>query len=170
MSRLAGEWWVLALNHARSNADDALATERAALETEIRAFDRDQEVFLAEAAALREQMSSANHEAQLAAAQTAELQRLARRLEEQIEEVGHQRDVALTQAVAQRARADALEGQLGSFRDLPAALEAAIRSSASGPDTRKSRSNNKVAASAKGDPRKPTSRPKPRHQRTEVAE
>ena len=77
---------------------------------------------------------------------------------------------ASREAVAQRARADALEGQLGSFRDLPAALEAAIRSSASGPDTRKSRSNNKVAASAKGDPRKPTSRPKPRHQRTEVAE
>lgn len=257
ISRLAGEWWVLALNHARNNADDALATERAALETEIRAVDRDREAFLAEAAALREQMSSASHEAQLAAAQTVELQRLVRRLEEQLEEVGHQRDVALDQAadgeigrqaleariqslqdaaqgereslgshvravedralaeidrarqetkeiqarlvaasrqsaatekslrelielanskaleasreaVAQRARADALEGQLGSFRDLPAVLEAAIRSSTSGPGTRKSRSKNNTAASEKGEPR--TSRPKPRHQRTKVSE
>lgn len=147
-------------------------------------------------------MSSANHKVQLAAAQTTELQRLTRRLEAQLEEVGHQRDVALAQAadgevgrqaleariqslqdaaqaereslsshvravedralceidrarskafeasrdaLAQRARAEALEGQLGALRDLPAALEAAIRSSAD-PVARKSRSRGKATA------------------------
>lgn len=156
----------MALNHARSNAGDALATGRLALENDSRAVERDREAFLAEAAVLREQMSSANHKVQLAAAQTTELQRLTRRLEAQLEEVGHQRDVALAQAAdgevgrqaleariqslqdaaqAERARAEALEGQLGALRDLPAALEAAIRSSA-GPVARKSRSRGKATA------------------------
>lgn len=127
----------MALNHARSNAGDALATGRLALETDSRAVERDREAFLAEAAVLREQMSSANHKVQLAAAQTTELQRLTRWLEAQLEEVGHQRDVALAQAAdgevgrqaleariqslqdaaqAERARAEALEGQLGALR------------------------------------------------------
>lgn len=256
VSRLAFEWWALALNHARSNADDALATRRLALETEIRAVEQDRETFVAEAAALREQMSSANHEAQLAAAQTAELQRLARRLEAQLEEVGRQRDVALAQAadgeigrqalearirslqdaaqaereslgshvravedralgeidrarqetkevqgrlvsasrqsaatekslrelmdlakskaleasrdaLAQRARADALEGQLSSLRDLPAALEAAIRSSA-GPVARKSRSRGKATALKKGEPQKPADRSNERRKRAKA--
>ena len=247
---------MLALNHARSTADDALATERAALQTEIQAVERDREAFLAEAAALREHVSIANHEAQPAAAQTAELQRLARRLEEQLEEVGHQRDVALARAadgeigrqaleariqslqdaaqaereslgshvravenralgeidrarqetkevqgrlvaasrqsaaaekslrelmelanskaleasrdaLAQRARADALEGQLGSLRDLPAVLEAAIRSSA-GPVTRTSRSRGKATALKKGEPPKPADRSNARRNRAKA--
>ena len=113
---------MLALNHARSTADDALATERATLQTEIQAVERDREAFLAEAAALREHVSIANHEAQLAAAQTAELQRLARRLEEQLEEVGRQRDVALAQAADGESDRHALEARIQSLQDAAQAV------------------------------------------------
>ena len=71
-------------------------------------------------------------------------------------------------AVAQHARADAFEGQLGTFAGLPAALEAVIRSSA-GPGNRKSRGRGEATVSKKSEPRKPTSRSEAHHYRTKTA-
>ena len=256
---LAGEWWALAIEHARSVAEVALAADRAALEHEVQALKRDREAFAAEAAALREQVSAANHKAELATAQTAELQRLAVRLEEQLKEVGRQRDAAIDQvadgqttrhaleariqslqdaaqaereslglhvravedralseidrarqeakevqgrllaasrqaaaaekslreqihqanlktveasrdAVAQRARADALEGQLGALGDLPAALEEAIRRSDARPTARKPRGRAKVAAAKQTEPKRQQRPPEPPRRRTKVAD
>jgi len=256
---LAGEWWALAIEHARSVAEVALAADRAALEHDVQALKRDREAFAAEAAGLREQVSGANHNAELAIAQTAELQRLAVRLEEQLKEVGRQRDAAIAQAadgdatrhaleariqslqdaaqaereslsqhvravedralseidrarqetkevkgrllassrqssaaekslrelidqanlraleasrdaVAQRARADALEGQLGALGDLPAALEAAIRRTDAHPTARKPRSRAKVAAAKQAEPKRQTRLPERVRRRTKVAD
>ena len=72
-------------------------------------------------------------------------------------------------AAAQRARADALEGQLGALRDLPAALKAAIRQSNAGPTARKSRSRGKVAAvSIQNAPDRKPSPSAPRRRRDKV--
>lgn len=256
---LAGEWWAVALRHAQSVADDALTADRAALEREFQAFENDRETFLAEAATLREQVAAARHKAELATAQAAELQRLVGRLEEQLEQVGRQRDAAVAQAVdgastrdvlearvhslqdaalaereslglhvravedralkeidrarqetkelqgrlaaasrqsaaaekslrelvdqanlkaleasrdaaAQRARADALEGQLGALRDLPAALRAAIRRADTKPAARKSRNRGKAAASEQTEAAKPLSPPESRRRRAKTAD
>lgn len=205
----------------------------------------------------RAQASAANHKAELATAQTSELQRLTVRLEEQLKEVGPQRDAAIAKAAdgettrhtleariqslqdaaqaeresfglhvravedralseidrarqetkeaqgrlleasrqaaaaekslreqihqanlktleasrdsaAQRARADALGGQLGASGDLPAALEAAIRRSEARPKPRKSHSRAKVAVS-KAEPKRQPSSPGSRGRRTNYA-
>lgn len=199
-------------------------------------------------------MAAARHNAELATAQAAELQRLVGRLEEQLEEVGRQRDAAAAQAAedasardvlqarvhslqdaalaereslslhvravedralkevdrarqetkelqgklaaasrqsaavekslrdlvdqanlkaleasrdaaAQRARADALEGQLGALRDLPEALRAAIRRADTKPAARKSRSRGKAAASEQTGAKKPLSPSPPESRR-----
>ncbi|MCD9096522.1 DNA-binding protein [Luteimonas fraxinea] len=254
---LAGEWWALAIEHARSVAEVALAASRAALELEVQALKCDREAFAAETAALREQISGANHRAELATAKTAELQRLVDRLEQQLNEVSRQRDVAIAQAadgktirhdleariqslqdaaqaereslglhvravedralseidrarqetkevkgrllaasrqstasekslrdlidqanlkaleasrdaVAQRARADALEGQLGALGDLPAALEAAIRRSDAQPTARKPRSRAKASAAKQTEPKRQPRPAEPTRRRTKV--
>src|SRR5690606_8130190 len=84
---------------------------------EVQALERDREAFAAEAAALREQVSAANHKAELATAQTAELQRLAVRLEEQLKEVGRQRDAAIDQVADGETTRHALEARIQSLQD-----------------------------------------------------
>lgn len=114
---LAGKWWALAIEHAQNEAGSALADDRAALERQVQAFERDQEAFSAEAAALRGQVSAAGHKLELASARTDELQRLAARLEEQIGEVGRQRDAAISQAANGEDSRHALEARIQSMQD-----------------------------------------------------
>ena len=99
VAALAGEWWSLALEHAGAAALEALAADRAALHSEREALQKDLERFAAEAAALHDQVDAAVHAERLAATQAAELQRLASRLEGQVEEIAKQRDTALARAV-----------------------------------------------------------------------
>lgn len=114
---LAGQWWHLAIEHARSAADDALAVERARLDREVEALKGDRAIFAAEALALRELVSSTSHKADLAAVQVAELQRLALRLEEQLKEVGQQRDVALALAASGESTRQTLEARIQLLQD-----------------------------------------------------
>ncbi|WP_203323064.1 DNA-binding protein [Pseudoxanthomonas beigongshangi] len=105
---LAGEWWTLALQHARNEALEALADERSALHAEHRAFQREREDLAAEIASLRKQADAAIHAEQVASAQAAELQRLVNQLEEHSAEMAQQRDAALlrvTQAENERRAA-----------------------------------------------------------------
>lgn len=105
---LAGEWWTLALQHARNEALEALADERSALHAEHRAFQREREDLAAEIASLRKQTDAAIHAERVASTQAAELQRLVNQLEEHSAEMAQQRDAALlrvTQAENERQAA-----------------------------------------------------------------
>ena len=99
VAALAGEWWGLALEHARAAALEALAADRSALQAEQQALQQERDGFVAEATALRGQVDAAAQAERLASTQATELQRLASRLEEQIEEIVKQRDAALARTV-----------------------------------------------------------------------
>lgn len=114
---LAGKWWALAIEHAQTEAESALADDHATLERQVQALERDREAFSAEADTLRAQVSDTSHKLELARAQTAEFQRLAARLEEQLLEVGRQRDVAISQAADGEGARQALESRIQSLQD-----------------------------------------------------
>lgn len=114
---LAGEWWTLALNHARVAAEQALAADRAALQEAVEALQRDRATFEAEAIALRDQISAAAHARDVAAAQAAELQRLASRLEHQLEETTLHRDAAVARTADAQAAHLALEARIQALQD-----------------------------------------------------
>ncbi|MCD9127661.1 DNA-binding protein [Luteimonas fraxinea] len=95
---LAGEWWELALKHARSEAEDVLAGKLAAVLEGQEALSRDRERFAAEAVALQNVVASASQAEGLATTRAVELQRLVNQLEGEIKELGRQRDAALLRA------------------------------------------------------------------------
>lgn len=113
VAALAGEWWNLALEHARAVALEALAADRSALQLEQQALQEERGGFVAEASALRGQVDAAAQAERLASTRATELQRLVSQLEIQVEELAKQRDAALTRA----AEADA-ERQLVDARIL----------------------------------------------------
>lgn len=109
VATLAGEWWGLALEHARGVAHEGLAADRATLQAEREALQQDRASLAAEDAALRDQVDAAVHAERLAATQASEMQRLVSQLEGQLEEIVRQRDAAFvraTEADAARQAAD----------------------------------------------------------------
>lgn len=109
VATLAGEWWRLALEHARGVAREGIAAERATLQAELEALQQDRASFAAEDAALRDQVDAAVHAERLAATQAIQMQRLVSQLEGQLEEMARQRDAAFvraTEADAARQVAD----------------------------------------------------------------
>lgn len=99
VAALAGEWWGLALEHARAAALEALVADRAALQAEREALQQERASFAVEATALRDQVEAAVHAESLASAQAVELQRLVSQFEGQVDEKTRQRDVALDRAM-----------------------------------------------------------------------
>jgi chromosome segregation ATPase len=95
---LAGEWWALALKYATATIKEALSADRAALQAEQELLQQDRDRFATEAAALHDKVAAAVHAEQLSSARASELQRLASRLEGQIQEIAGQRDSALARA------------------------------------------------------------------------
>lgn len=109
VAALAGEWWDLALEHARAAALEVLAADRSALQAEQQILQQEREGFAAEAATLRDKADAATHAERLASTQAVELQRLASQLEGHVEEMVKQRDAALARvgvADASRQAAD----------------------------------------------------------------
>lgn len=109
VATLAGEWWGLALEHARGVVHESLAADRAILQAERKALQQDRASFAAEDAALRGQVDAAVHAERLAATQATEMQRLISQLEGQLKEMARQRDAAFvraTEADAARQTAD----------------------------------------------------------------
>ncbi|KQZ57788.1 MULTISPECIES: DNA-binding protein [unclassified Lysobacter] len=107
---LAGEWWAMALEHARAVVLEALSADRAAFQAEQDAVHRAHQEFASEAGALRDKVEAAAHAERLALTQATELQRLVKQLEGQFQEASRQRDTALAQvadADAVRKAADA---------------------------------------------------------------
>lgn len=117
VSVLAGEWWGLALEHARATALESFAGDRVILQAEREALQQDQASFAAEAAALRGQVDAAAHAERLATTQAAELQRLASQLEGQVEEMSRQRDAALARATEADAARQAAEARIQTLQD-----------------------------------------------------
>ena len=121
---LAGEWWALALEHARTTAAEALTHERNALQAERDTLRQEREVFAAEAAALREKVEVATHAERLASTQAAELQRLVSQLEGHVEEKSRQRDVEMAKGAALETARQAVETRL---QELQIRLNAATK-------------------------------------------
>ena len=109
---LAGQWWALALASARSQADLALADDRARLDADRVNLEQLSAALEARSRSIDEQLGVARHAEQLALAQTGELQRLVSQLEGQLAETGLQRDTALSQADQAREACSQLQRQL----------------------------------------------------------
>lgn len=117
VTKLAGEWWALALKHARSEAENEFADKQSALLTAQEALGQEREGFAAEAMALREAVAEASQSERLATARTAELQRLVSQLEGEIKELVRQRDAALRRASDAEASRQTVESRLQALAD-----------------------------------------------------
>jgi chromosome segregation ATPase len=109
---LAGQWWSLALASARSQADLALADDRARLDADRVSLEQLSAALEARSRSIDEQLGVARHAEQLALAQTGELQRLVSQLQGQLAETSLQRDAALSQADQAREACSQLQRQL----------------------------------------------------------
>ncbi|MEL1264415.1 DNA-binding protein [Pseudoxanthomonas putridarboris] len=114
---LAGEWWGLALEHARASALETLAAQRAALQAEREALLQERARFAAEAAVLRDQVSAAAHAERLATTQATELHRLVSQLEGQVKEMARQRDAALLRATEADSARQAADVRIQTLQD-----------------------------------------------------
>ncbi len=98
VAKLAGEWWGLALKHARSEAENGFALQQADLQNAQQALSQEREGFAAEAVSLRSAAAQASQSERLATARTIEMQRLVSQLEGKIKEQECQRNAALKRA------------------------------------------------------------------------
>lgn len=117
VTKLAGEWWALALEHARSQAENGFADKQVALLSAQEALSREREGFAAEAIALRNAAAETSQSERLATARAVELQRLVSQLEGEIKEQGRQRDAALNRASDAEASRQAVEKRLQALVD-----------------------------------------------------
>ncbi|MGY4883641.1 hypothetical protein EI541_21635, partial [Xanthomonas citri pv. eucalyptorum] len=81
VASLAGQWWTLALDHARVHADEALAADRASLLDARETLERDRHTMQTEFARLKSLTHEAQQAEQLAAARASELDRLVEQLQ-----------------------------------------------------------------------------------------
>ena len=114
---LAGEWWALALEHARTAAAEALNHARNTLQGERDTLRQEREDFEVEAAVLRDMVAVANHAEHLASTQAAELQRLVSQLEGHVEEISRQRDAEMAKGTALETTRQAVETRLQELQD-----------------------------------------------------
>ena len=117
VASLAGEWWGVALKHARSEAEKGLAGKLAVLVEGQEALSRERERVSAEAVALQNAVASATQAECLATTRAVELQRLVTQLEGEIKELGRQRDAALLRASDADATRQEVDGRLQALAD-----------------------------------------------------
>lgn len=133
---------------------EAARSERESLSQHVRAVEE-----RAHAEVDRARQEIKGLQGQLASA-TRQVRVVETSLRELIEQANSKAVEATREAGAQRARAEALEGQLGALRDLPAALEAVMRRADAQPAPHMSRS--KRGALSQGRAPKPRTPVKPR--------
>ncbi|PPT93286.1 integrase [Xanthomonas arboricola pv. arracaciae] len=117
VASLAGQWWTLALDHARVHADEALAADRASLLDARETLERDRHTMQTELARLKSLTHEAQQAEQLAAARTSELERLAEQLQRQLAELGQQRDALALRATGAEGTSEMLRIQLQELQD-----------------------------------------------------
>ncbi|CAE1136382.1 DNA-binding protein [Xanthomonas euroxanthea] len=117
VASLAGQWWTLALDHARVHADEALAADRAYLLDARETLERDRHTMQAELARLKSSTHEAQQAEQLAAARSSELERLVEQLQRQLAELGQQRDALALRATGAEGASEMLRIQLQELQD-----------------------------------------------------
>ena len=117
VTKLAREWWALALKHARSEAENGFADQQAALQNAQQALSHERERFAAEEVALRNAAAQASQSERLATARTVEMQRLVSQLEEEIKDQERQRNAALDRASDAEVARQAAENRLQAMAD-----------------------------------------------------
>ncbi|MBB4607281.1 chromosome segregation ATPase [Xanthomonas arboricola] len=118
VASLAGQWWTLALDHARVHADEALAADRASLLDARETLERDRHTMQTEFARLKSLTHEAQQAEQLAAARTSELDRLVEQLQRQLAELGQQRDALALRATGAEGASEMLRIQLQELQDV----------------------------------------------------
>ncbi|MCT8358563.1 DNA-binding protein [Xanthomonas citri pv. anacardii] len=118
VASLAGQWWTLALDHARVHADEALAADRASLLDARETLERDRHTMQTEFARLKSLTHEAQQAEQLAAARASELDRLVEQLQRQLAELGQQRDALALRATGAEGASEMLRIQLQELQDV----------------------------------------------------
>ena len=117
VASLAGEWWSLAMEHARANAEIAISQRIEALQAEQAALNTAKEEFRDEAALLRQQAANATQLRELAQARAVELERLVHQLQGQNEELARQCEAAHARVTEAESQRQVAEGRLQTQQD-----------------------------------------------------
>lgn len=118
LAELAGQWWALALEHARESVLEELAYARQSLAAEYDELRVQQQSFADEGSALHAKATASAQSERLALTQVAELRQLVDQLQSQLAESARQRastDQRLEQVESARR---AMEGRLQELQEL----------------------------------------------------
>ena len=118
LAELAGQWWALALQHARESALEELANARQSLAVEYEELRMQQQNFADEGSALHAKATASAQSERLALTQVAELRQLVDQLQSQLAESARQRastDQRLEQVESARR---AMEARLQELQEL----------------------------------------------------
>ncbi|HID8535088.1 TPA: DNA-binding protein [Stenotrophomonas maltophilia] len=112
LAELAGQWWELALSHAREAAHRELAAAEQSLAARRDALEAKSRLVADELTQMRSERDDALTGERIAATQAAELQRLVDQLRLQMSELVEQRDVELRRADRNEASRQQLDAKL----------------------------------------------------------
>ncbi|MGA6538932.1 DNA-binding protein [Stenotrophomonas sp. NPDC101269] len=112
LAELAGQWWELALTHAREAALREFAETERSLATQREALDARSRLVADELSQMRSERASAIAGERIASTQAAELERLVDQLHLQISELTEQRDLGLRRADRAEAARQNLDARL----------------------------------------------------------
>lgn len=112
LAELAGQWWELALKHAKEAALREFAESEQSLATQRDALDARSQVVADELSQMRSERAAAMAGERVATTQAAELERLVDQLRLQISELTDQRDLGLRRADRAEAARQQLDARL----------------------------------------------------------
>lgn len=117
VAELAGRWWAVALEHAKTTAERSLALEWTALNEALADLEQRREGFTQEAAALRQRCDEAIGARDLANVRADELGRLIDQLQAQVRELARHRDTAIASTSEAEAERREVEGRLQALQE-----------------------------------------------------
>lgn len=117
LAELAGQWWALALQHARDAALEDLAEARRELSAEREEHHRQQEELAKQASEMRSLSEAADLSEKLATARATELQRLVEQLHAQIGELKQQLKSSHQRVELLEAARDSLDARVQEVQE-----------------------------------------------------
>ena len=118
LAELAGQWWALALEHARETVLQELSDAQQALAAEYDELRAQQQTFAEEASELHAKAETSLQAERLAATQAIELQRLVDQLQAQLAESAQQRTLAAERLDQAEYTRQALDTRLHELQEL----------------------------------------------------
>ena len=118
LAELAGQWWALALQHARDAALEDLAEARRELSAEREEHHRQQEELAKQTSEMRSLSEAADLSEKLATARATELQRLVEQLHAQIGELKQQLKSSHQRVELLEAARDSLDARVQEVQEL----------------------------------------------------